>query len=74
MKLGVGKNDSIEDRVCLVCEKNIVEDEYHFFCVCKKYDAVRQALYNKIYSKYQDSRSLTNIDKFIFLMKFEILR
>ncbi len=48
-----------------MCEENIVEDEYHFLCVCKRYDDVRQLLY-KIYSKYQHFRSLTNIDKFIF--------
>ncbi len=35
------------------------------------YDDVRQVLYNKISSKYQDFRSLTNIDKFIYLTKYE---
>ncbi len=38
-------------------EEYIVEDEYHFLCVCNRYDDVRQALYNKISSKYQDFRS-----------------
>ncbi len=28
--------------VCLVREENIVEDEYHFLCVCKRYDDLRQ--------------------------------
>ncbi len=50
----------------MLCEEDIVEDEYHFMCVCKKYDDVRQLLYNKIFSKYQGFRSLTSIDKFIF--------
>ncbi len=55
-----------------MCEENIVQDEYHFLCVCKMYDDVRQVLYNKISSKYQDFRSLTKIDKFIYLtVKFE---
>ena len=41
------------------------------YILLKRYDAVRQVLYNKISSKYQDFRSLTKIDKFIYLMKFE---
>ncbi len=71
IETGRWKNENIEDRVCLVCEENIVEDEYHFLCVCKRYDDVRQVLYNKISSKYQDFRSLPKINKFIYLMKFE---
>ena len=42
-----------------------------FLCVCNRYDEVRQGLYNKISSKYQDFPSLTGVDKFIFLMKYE---
>ncbi len=33
IETGLWKNDSIEDRVCLVCDENIVEDEYHFLYV-----------------------------------------
>ena len=71
IETGRWKNEGIEARVCLVCEENIVGDEYHFLCVYKMYDDVRQVLYSKISSKYQDIRSLTSIDKFIFLMKYE---
>ncbi len=32
---------------------------------------MRQVLYNTISSKYHDFRSVTSIDKFIYLMKYE---
>ncbi len=60
IETGRRKNENIEDRVWLVCEENIVEDEYHFLCVyiCKhgkRYDEVRQVLYNKIFSNAETS-------------------
>ncbi len=33
IETGHWENESIEDRVCLVCEENFAEDEYHFLCV-----------------------------------------
>ncbi len=42
IETGRWKNENIEERVCLVCKENIVEDEYHSLCICKRYDDVRQ--------------------------------
>jgi hypothetical protein len=35
-------------RTCNDCYDNLIEDEYHFILVCKKYDNIRKA-YIKLY-------------------------
>ena len=48
-----------------------VEDEFHFLCICNKSKDIREGLYNKFVSRNVSFASLSNEDKFIYLMKFE---
>ena len=34
----------LEDRLCILCNSNLIGDEKHFICVCKFYDDLRQKL------------------------------
>ena len=38
-------NISLEERLCTLCDDNVVEDEIHFLCSCKLYKEVRDVLF-----------------------------
>ena len=40
----------IKERLCDLC--NVVEDEYHFLCICPKYIAQRQEMEKKVVAIY----------------------
>ena len=45
---GKMRNLRPDERICDLCDLNIVEDELHFLCVCPVYNDERQNLYRKI--------------------------
>ncbi len=57
--------------MCLVCDEDVVEDEFHFLCICNRYNDIRESLYKKADSRNISFASLSNEDKFMYLMKFE---
>ena len=42
LKLGRFKNKDEEERVCLMCTKNVTEDKEHFLTVCPNLSEVRK--------------------------------
>ena len=62
-------NLKIEERICLICNANEVEDEIHFLCHCNKYKELRKSLFNKTKNCSPNFESLTVQEQFIFLMK-----
>ena len=38
----------VEQRLCNVCNNKMIEDEFHFICVCKKYDDLRDYFFKKM--------------------------
>jgi len=42
------RNKKVEERVCLICKTNVIEDEQHFVCVCKEYLQLRENMYAKV--------------------------
>ncbi len=38
----------LENRLCELCEQNVIEDEKHFICSCSFYNDLRNRLYLKI--------------------------
>ena len=40
-----GASIPVEERLCLVCKRNCVEDEKHFLIDCTEYESLRQQLY-----------------------------
>lgn len=57
------RNINREDRICLKCNMNVVESEYHFLLVCPYYRNLRLQYLPKFY------RSWPNLQKFKCLMK-----
>jgi hypothetical protein len=45
-------------RTCNVCHDNLIEDEYHFILVCKKYDNIRKAYIKPYYWRRPSSFKL----------------
>ena len=60
-------NVSLNDRICLLCNSQLIEDEFHFLCECVKYILPREKLYNRILTIDPNFLQLDNIDKFILL-------
>ena len=65
---GKMRNLRPEERICDLCDLNIVEDELHFLCVCPVYNDERQNLYRKIDSTHNGFLNLEPEEKFIFIM------
>ena len=61
----------LEERLCNLCNLNAVEDEFHFVCVCTKYEKERNVLFNQINSENQEFINLSLRDKFIYIMQTE---
>ena len=53
------------DRLCTTC--NVIEDEIHVFCDCKKHSTLRNKMYQNIIN-YNSNRSFSNRERFIDLM------
>ena len=57
----------IKERLCDLC--NIVEDEYHFLCICPKYIAQRQEMEKKLVAIYPEYSQMNCEQKFVFLLQ-----
>ena len=57
----------LAERLCLLCDQNLVEDEYHFLCQCPLYQVERRTLCNYI----PNFESLVPNEQFIKLMTCE---
>ena len=67
LMIEVGRHMAVDRmyRICSYCislNERFVEDEYHFVCICKKYELLRSRFLPIWYWEYP------NIDKFILLM------
>ena len=60
-----------EERVCTLCDLNLLEDEIHFVCICSKYCSLREKLFKTVTLKYASFTVMSNSEKFVFLLKNE---
>ena len=58
----------LEDRLCLLCDQNNIEDEYHFLCQCPAFRSERE----KILHTIPNFQSLAPNELFIQLMKSDV--
>jgi len=61
----------LEQRICQFCNMNKVEDEAHFLLDCSLYSNDRSILFSFIIGKFPRFESLSSVEKFIFLMRFD---
>ena len=57
----------VKERLCDLC--NVVEDEYHFLCICPKYIAQRQEIEKKVVAIYSEYSQMNCEQKFVFLLE-----
>lgn len=69
IETGRFESKQIEERVCKICNSGEVEDEIHFMCVCQKYVAYRNVLYQKAAEKNSDFINLDIREKFVYLFR-----
>ena len=67
------KNNYIkpEDRLCVHCDLNAVEDEIHFVTKCHKYNALREGLFNHLSNVKKYFPSYSDEQKFLYMMTME---
>ena len=51
---------NVEERTCLICNMNSVEDEIHFLCHCPMYEEQQKLLFTKITQVYKDFLNMPN--------------
>ena len=55
-------------RLCKTCNLNIVEDEFHFICVCNAYIVLRKQLSKDVSNIVTNFDTLSIYDKLLFIM------
>ena len=61
----------VEDRVCVYCDKNAIEDEKHFLMECTLYDDIRETFFEKRSSLNlvnNDFKTIMTCDKSLFYL------
>ena len=58
----------VELRKCQLCHDNVIEDETHFVLDCNCYNDLRESLYNSLSTADCQFDSLTNSEKFKYIM------
>ena len=61
----------VEDRKCLVCKSNYVEDEQHFLLHCNGYVNIRNDLHSLISQTDSHFANLSVYDKLMYLLKLD---
>ena len=56
----------VEERLCLVCKRNCVEDEKHFLTDCTEYESLKQQLYFHISDNDATFINLTDHDRTLY--------
>ena len=51
------------ERICKLCRLNVIENEYHFLCVCPVYNSRRTILFEEIELKHVHFHTLSLSDK-----------
>ena len=69
IETGGFRNIEINDRLCISCNQNQVENEIHFLCFCPFYHDLRQKLYSDL--KIDPESFENNYDLFIKIMSSE---
>ena len=66
------RNQSLDERLCTLCEFNETEDESHFFIQCSLFDQLTSAWVSHIVYKTSHFLELDKIDKFKVYLIFTI--
>ena len=60
-----------EERLCYLCNEQIVEDEQHFVIKCKAFQDERRVLFNNVKEKCTGFANFSDVEKFIYIVSNE---
>ena len=66
-----GASIPAEERTCLICKRNCIEDERHFLMYCQEYDDIRHELHSHIYNNDTFFANLSDDDKIRYLLTID---
>ena len=68
-------NVLLENRTCIICNNEEIEDEIHFLCVCPQLELIHQKYYETYNNLKSRFSNLNNESKFLYMNKnhFQIL-
>ena len=66
-----GASIPVEERLCLVCKRNCIEDEKHFLIDCTEYKSLRQQLYFHISENDATFINLTDHDRTLYSLTLD---
>ena len=64
----------LEFHLCLVCNDNVVEDEYNFFFSCDMFNDLRSSLYDYLRQDVPDFDMLDLNNKMMYLMSCNVIK
>ena len=67
IETGRFRNLDVNERICEVCNIDLVEDEFHFICVCNVYSEYRETLFNKV----ENSENMSLEELFVHILKYK---
>ena len=59
---------NVDERTCLLCKSNEVEDEIHFLCHCVAYENLRSNLFKSVVQNIPQFHSLSDNEKFVIIV------
>ena len=71
IEVGRYKKITVQERKCEICKSDDIEDEFHFTFECQAYNEYREQFIKAVEKKCQNFSTLSNRDKFIWLMANE---
>ena len=66
-----GASIPVEERTCLICKINYIEDERHFLLHCQEYDDIRHELHSLIDKNDPFFANLSDDDKIRYLLTLD---
>jgi hypothetical protein len=76
LKVETGRYQNIpaELRLCVLCEENVVENEFHFMLQCSKYDNLRNDLYRHALAYFPEFNNVNDNEKIKLLMTDSLVK
>ncbi len=65
IETGRFRNILPEERLCFICNTNVIEDEQHFACVCNEHSQLREIIFSKVYNL--EFNIMSNEEKRVYL-------
>ena len=69
IETGRYSNIPLENRLCTLCNSKLIESEFHFMCICSKFEIIRKKYFAQYSAKWLDFEMSDSETKFLYIMK-----